>query len=176
MIQERNIINGTTAAIVAPLLEFYNRLIPFLLLAIVLIIVDSRFGVAAARKRNEPIRTSRKWRRAINKLVDYICWVNGVDVTGIDAYVERTDGWFVTSDVDPSLIHLTQGQDWNQVVPFATDYGIKPVRVHFYGNVPASGDTIQLVVGGYGWSDDGVHQTESGNQTYGSCILKAITQ
>lgn len=75
MIQERNIINGTTAAMVAPLLEFYNRLIPFLLLAIVLIIVDSRFGVAAARKRNVPIRTSRKWRRAINKLVDYICWV-----------------------------------------------------------------------------------------------------
>lgn len=103
-------------------------------------------------------------------------WVNGVDVTGIDAYVERTDGWFVTSDVDPSLIHLTQGQDWNQIVPFATDYGVKPVKVHFYGNVPASGDTIQLVVGGYGWSDDGVHQTESGNQTYGSCILKAITQ
>jgi hypothetical protein len=73
--QERNIINGTTTAMVAPLLEFYNRLIPFLLLAIVLIIVDSRFGVAAARKRGEPIRTSRKWRRAINKLVDYICWV-----------------------------------------------------------------------------------------------------
>ena len=75
MIQERNIINGATATMVAPLLEFYNRLIPFLLLAIVLIIVDSRFGVAAARKRGEPIRTSRKWRRAINKLVDYVCWV-----------------------------------------------------------------------------------------------------
>lgn len=103
-------------------------------------------------------------------------WVNGVDVTGIDAYVERTDGWFVTSDVDPSLIHLMQGQDWNQVVPFATDYAVKPVKFHFYGNVPASSDKIQLVVGGFGWSDDGVHQTESGNQTYGSCILKAITQ
>lgn len=73
--QERNIVNGATAAIVAPLLDFYNRLIPFLLLAIVLIIVDSRFGIAAARKRGEEIRTSRKWRRAINKLVDYICWV-----------------------------------------------------------------------------------------------------
>lgn len=72
--QERNIINGTTT-IVAPLLDFYNNLIPFLLLAIVLIIVDSRFGVAAAKKRGEPIRTARKWRRAINKLVDYICWV-----------------------------------------------------------------------------------------------------
>lgn len=73
--QERNIINGTTTAVVAPLVDFYNSLIPFLLLAVVLIVVDSRFGVAAARKRGEPIRTSRKWRRAINKLVDYICWV-----------------------------------------------------------------------------------------------------
>lgn len=73
--QERNIINGATAAIVAPLLEFYNKLLPFFLLAIVLIIVDSRFGIAAARKRGETIRASWKWRRAINKLVDYICWV-----------------------------------------------------------------------------------------------------
>lgn len=73
--QERNIINGTTAAIVAPLLDFYSKLIPFILLAIILIIVDSRFGCAASRKRGEEIRTSRKWRRAINKLVDYICWV-----------------------------------------------------------------------------------------------------
>lgn len=75
MIQERNIINGATAAMVAPLLDFYNNLLPFLLLAIVLIVVDSRFGITAARKRGETIRTSRKWRRAINKLVDYICWV-----------------------------------------------------------------------------------------------------
>lgn len=60
---------------VAPLLDFYNALIPFILLAIVLIIVDSRFGIAAARKRGETIRPSRKWRRAINKLVDYVCWV-----------------------------------------------------------------------------------------------------
>lgn len=75
MIQERNIINGATAAMVAPLLDFYNNLLPFLLLAIVLIVVDSRFGIVAARKRGETIRTSRKWRRAINKLVDYICWV-----------------------------------------------------------------------------------------------------
>lgn len=73
--QERNIINGTTAALIAPLLDFYNRLIPFIILAIVLIVVDSRFGVAAARKRGEKIRPSRKWRRATNKLVDYICWV-----------------------------------------------------------------------------------------------------
>lgn len=75
ILQERNIINGATVAMVVPLLEFYNKLTPFLLLAIVLIVVDSRFGTAAARKRGETIRTSRKWRRAINKLVDYVCWI-----------------------------------------------------------------------------------------------------
>lgn len=75
MMQERNIINGTTTAVVAPLLDFYNNLIPFIILAIVLIFVDSRFGIAAARKRGETIRMSRKWRRAINKLIDYVCWV-----------------------------------------------------------------------------------------------------
>ena len=80
--QERNIINGATTAMVAPLLDFYNNLIPFILLAIVLIIVDSRFGIAAARKRGETIRTSRKWRRAINKLVDYVCWVTLVGLFG----------------------------------------------------------------------------------------------
>ena len=73
--QERNITNSTTAAVIAPLLDFYNSLIPFIIMAIVLIVVDSRFGVAAARKRGEKIRPSRKWRRAMNKLVDYICWV-----------------------------------------------------------------------------------------------------
>lgn len=75
MMQERNIINEVTTAVVAPLLDFYNNLIPFIILAIVLIFVDSRFGTAAARKRGETIRTSRKWRRSINKLVDYVCWV-----------------------------------------------------------------------------------------------------
>ncbi|MBQ5844253.1 MAG: phage holin family protein [Alistipes sp.] len=73
--QERNIINGIAAASVAPFLEFYDKLIPYLLVALALIITDSRFGVAAARVRGEAIRPSRKWRRAMNKLVDYICWV-----------------------------------------------------------------------------------------------------
>jgi hypothetical protein len=82
MMQERNIVNGTTTAVVAPLLDFYENLMPFLLLAIALIVVDSRFGVAAAKKRGEKIRPSRKWRRAINKLVDYICWVTLAGLLG----------------------------------------------------------------------------------------------
>jgi hypothetical protein len=48
----------------------------------VLIVVDSRFGIKAAEKRGETIRISRKWRRAINKLVDYICWVTLAGLIG----------------------------------------------------------------------------------------------
>lgn len=80
--QERNIINGVMASAIMPLLDFYENLMPFILLAIILIFVDSRFGIAAARKRGEDIRPSRKWRRAINKLVDYVCWVTLAGVFG----------------------------------------------------------------------------------------------
>lgn len=74
--QERNVIGSVTAATIAPFVEFYEALTPFIMIAIVLIITDARFGIEAAQKRGETIRVSRKWRRAINKLVDYICWVS----------------------------------------------------------------------------------------------------
>lgn len=80
--QERNIINGVMASAIMPLLTFYENLMPYILLAIALIIVDSRFGVKASRRRGETIRPSRKWRRAINKLVDYVCWVTLAGVFG----------------------------------------------------------------------------------------------
>lgn len=82
VIQDRNVIGGSTAAVISPLVDFYENLIPFILLAIVLIVVDSRFGIKAAEKRGETIRPSRKWRRAINKLVDYICWVTLAGLIG----------------------------------------------------------------------------------------------
>lgn len=80
--QERNIIGSATASALAPFVEFYGALTPYIILAIVLIIADSRFGVEAAQKRGEVIRSSRKWRRAINKLVDYICWISLAGVFG----------------------------------------------------------------------------------------------
>lgn len=72
---DRNVINGTAAVVFSPLVDFYSRLWPFVLVALVLIIADLRFGVEAAQKRGEKIRSSRMWRRTINKLVDYICWI-----------------------------------------------------------------------------------------------------
>lgn len=73
--QDRNVINGTVSVLFAPLVDFYQNLWPFILVALVLILADLRFGVEASRKRGESIRTSRMWRRTINKLVDYICWI-----------------------------------------------------------------------------------------------------
>ena len=73
--QERNLINGAMVVTLTPLIEFYNQMLPWLLFAIILIIADCRFGCAAARKRVETIRGSRKWRRSINKFIDYLCWI-----------------------------------------------------------------------------------------------------
>ena len=80
--QDRNVIAGATAAVISPLVDFYSKLLPFLMLAVALIIIDSRFGILASRKRGETIRTSRAIRRAINKLVDYICWVTLAGMIG----------------------------------------------------------------------------------------------
>ena len=82
MIQERNVLAGATATVISPLVDFYGKLLPFLLLAIVLIAIDSRFGILASKKRNEPIRASRAVRRAINKFVDYICWITLAGMLG----------------------------------------------------------------------------------------------
>ena len=80
--QDRNVIGGATAALISPLVDFYSNLVPFLILAILLIIIDSRFGIKASKKRGEKVRPSRMWRRAINKLVDYICWVTLAGMIG----------------------------------------------------------------------------------------------
>ena len=72
---DRNVINGTAAVMISPIVDFYAALLPFLGVAAVLILADLRFGVEAAHRRKEAVRTSRMWRRTINKLVDYICWI-----------------------------------------------------------------------------------------------------
>ena len=82
MIDTRNMINGTATSLVLLFYDFYDNLMPFLLLGIVLIIADTRFGAAAAKKRGENIINRIKWRRAINKFIDYVCWVTLAGVFG----------------------------------------------------------------------------------------------
>lgn len=74
--QERNIISGATSAFLAPLMEGWEQLSMWLILAVVLLIADLRYGLKAAKQRGENIRRSRAVRRSINKLVDYFCWLS----------------------------------------------------------------------------------------------------
>ncbi len=86
MIQDRNIIGGVMATVTTIYIETVHSFIPYLILALVLICADCRFGVRAARVRGETIRFSRMWRRSINKFVDYLCWL------GIAALFGQTFG------------------------------------------------------------------------------------
>ncbi|MBQ7911882.1 MAG: phage holin family protein [Clostridia bacterium] len=51
------------------------NMVPYLICAIPLIILDCRWGVPAARKRKENVTFSRGFRMVMTKSVDYICWV-----------------------------------------------------------------------------------------------------
>lgn len=72
---ERNVLSGTTATLLAPFVDGWQDVLIWFIVAAVLIIADLRFGIEAARKRGETIRHSRAVRRTVNKMVDYICWI-----------------------------------------------------------------------------------------------------
>lgn len=75
MTDVNNLFATVITAVAATLTEFYEHLAPWLLLGMVLVFVDLRYGVLAARKRGEKIRASRAVRRTVNKIIDYLCWV-----------------------------------------------------------------------------------------------------
>lgn len=80
MNETNNLFSAAMAAVGMVLSEFYAHLAPWLILGAVIVIVDLRFGILAAKKRGEEIRTSRMWRRTFNKMVDYLCWVTLAEV------------------------------------------------------------------------------------------------
>ncbi len=63
------------AAILGELHDFAEPLKWLMLLGLVLLLTDLRFGIRASRHRGDDVRASRAVRRTINKAVDYICWV-----------------------------------------------------------------------------------------------------
>lgn len=76
MFQERNVVN---TAVVTTLFEhaqlFFEKSGWMLCLGLILILVDLRFGVKAAKVRKEKVKISRAFRRTGNKIIDYFCWV-----------------------------------------------------------------------------------------------------
>ncbi len=74
--EDSNIIKGTSASILgAEMLGLFWDLRWLIMLAIILVIVDFRFGIKAAQARGEKIRKSKAGRRTANKLIDYICYL-----------------------------------------------------------------------------------------------------
>ena len=59
MNETNNLFSAAMAALGMVLADFYGHLAPWLLLGMVLVFVDLRFGVLAARVRGEEIRPSR---------------------------------------------------------------------------------------------------------------------
>lgn len=80
--QERNIVSGAAAAVLSPFVDSWPSMLAWLLVAVVLLFADLRFGIQAAARRGERIRGSRAVRRTLNKFVDYICWVSIAWVMG----------------------------------------------------------------------------------------------
>ena len=80
--QERNVLSGAIAMVFSPFVSGWESIIIWLIVAVVLVFVDLRFGISAAKQRRERVRISRAVRRTINKLVDYICWISVAWVLG----------------------------------------------------------------------------------------------
>ena len=100
--------------------------------------------------------------------------VNGVDVTGMSAYIDVKNGWYVKDDATIDDVELTTSDDWNDVTPFALDNAKGDVDIVFYKDIPTTSDQIKLICAKVGWSDDGVHQTTDGNITYSDSIIKVF--
>ena len=66
---------GTSVVLTAFLTEILADMLPFLIVAVVVIVVDLVFGIRAARHRDEQVRWSRAFRRTVSKLFEYICWI-----------------------------------------------------------------------------------------------------
>lgn len=70
------IVQGSVATTAVVFLQqAVLNMIPYLFIAIALILVDLYFGVKAAIKRGEKVRASRAFRRTMGKTMEYVCWV-----------------------------------------------------------------------------------------------------
>ena len=66
---------GVSTAAILFLKTSLMDMIPYLIVAAVLIAVDLYFGIKAAKKRGETIRFSSAIRRTVGKMFEYVCWV-----------------------------------------------------------------------------------------------------
>ncbi len=96
--ENRGVLNGVLSAALAGFVDTLGIMCWLLIFAVVLIFVDLRFGIKAARKRKERIRFSRAIRRSINKMVDYLCWLC------IAAVIDQAFGHALNIPILPNIV------------------------------------------------------------------------
>ncbi len=116
-----SLFSAAMATLGMVLSEFYSHLTPWLMLGMVLVFVDLRFGVLASKARGEKIRISRMWRRTFNKMVDYLCWVTLAEVCS------RTFGMTIGSPVvSMTMLFIIYGIEINSCINNYLEYkGVK---------------------------------------------------
>ena len=121
MNETNNFFSATMATLGMALSGFYGHLAPWLMLDMVLVMVDLRFGLLAAKSRKEDIRPSRACRRTFNKMVDYLCWVTLAEVCS------RTFGITLGAPVvSMAMLFIIYGIELNSCVNNYLEYkGVK---------------------------------------------------
>jgi len=66
---------GASAIFLTFLNSSIIEMIPYLIVAFLLVLVDLNFGILAANKRGEKVRCSRAVRRTAGKAFEYFCWI-----------------------------------------------------------------------------------------------------
>lgn len=136
---ERNIINGVSTVFLTDFVTFFYPLKWFSLLAILIVFADLRFGVKAAQKRGEVVRSSRAVRRTINKLVDYACWLFLAGAFG------QAFGHFFDEKILPSLIMLVIfGVEINSCFSNYFEYHGKKIKVDIFKLFAKKTDIIEV--------------------------------
>jgi predicted branched-subunit amino acid permease len=121
MKETSNIFSAMITAMGMMVSNFYSHLAPWLLFGMVLVLVDLRFGILAAKSRKEEIRLSRMLRRTINKMIDYLCWVT------VAEFCSRTFGIVIGFPiVSMATLFVIYGIELNSCVNNYLEYkGIK---------------------------------------------------
>lgn len=65
---------GVTATAIAFLHSALTSMLPYLIIAVPLVILDLIWGIRAARCRKEKVTFSRAFRKTVGKCFDYLCW------------------------------------------------------------------------------------------------------
>lgn len=136
-----SLFTSAFASLSVAIAGFYAHLAPWLVLGLVLVFLDLRFGIKAARVRGEQIRPSRAWRRTFNKIIDYLGWVTVAEL------LSRTFGLAIGKPVvSMGVLFFIYGIELSSCINNYLQYKGLPWRFNFWKLLrrrPELGDALE---------------------------------